>query len=231
MLLGASVISQQMRLRCSTMKSLSSKGLLRASTAAVAAISVLGLAACGESTPNAQEPAAQNNPNQSSAAPADPGSATNSDTPTATDPDSGDESADFLGPTALPPHLDASIPEALRQNFGGCVELDTAQPVFFDGKDTHGFTCVMTMDNGNAAMVTISEDAEAVNRIDTDAPGVEAYQRHEVPNKNVFSGVRRGTPFVMVTDAASGYYIEYAFGNVPADRARPEIDAVVNSYR
>nr|WP_120491022.1 hypothetical protein [Corynebacterium lactis] len=183
----------------------------RALAALAAAGSLVFIAACG------------GNPEPSAPVTAPP--ATNPSDPAAP------PSSDFLGTTTLPQALRDGVPQPVSERITSCVESDLAMPIIFGSENFHGFTCIMGTTSGSAAMLTTAQDPAAVERMSAAAESVDQYAPRDIPGKRAFSGISRGTPFLMVLDEGQGIYQEYAFGNTAPEQAQPEIDSIVSAYQ
>lgn len=202
------------------MQSLKKPTIIRSACAAIAASSLLIASACGGSPEPSSAPTVPSNSSASS-----PGSNSS------TDSNGSGTTSGFLGTAALPESVQNATPTAISERIGSCVESDDAKPVIFGSESVHGFTCVMSVGNSGAAMVTTAEDPDTVGRINAKAESIDGYTPYEIPGKRAFSGVNNGAAFVMVVDDASQVYQEYVFANVAADQAQPLIDEVIQAYQ
>lgn len=139
--------------------------------------------------------------------------------------------AGFMGTSALPESIQNFTPDAVKEAVGSCVESDDSKPIIFGSESVHGFTCVMAVGDSGTAMLSTAEDPATVSRINEKAESVENYVPYELPGKHAFSGVNKGSPFVMVIDEDNRIYQEFVFANIDADAAQPLIDEIIQDFQ
>lgn len=154
-----------------------------------------------------------------------------STSPAAESPETSGSTSGFMGASALPESIQNFTPDAIKEAIGSCVESDDSKPVIFGSESVHGFTCVMAVGDGGTAMLSTAEDPATVERINEKAESVENYVPYELPGKHAFSGINKGSPFVMVIDEANRIYQEFVFANISAEAAQPLIDQIIQDFQ
>ena len=154
-----------------------------------------------------------------------------STSPAAESPEAPGSTSGFMGTSALPESIQNFTPDAIKEAIGSCVESDDSKPVIFGSESVHGFTCVMAVGDGGTAMLSTAEDPATVSRINEKAESVENYVPYELPGKHAFSGVNKGSPFVMVIDEDNRIYQEFVFANIGAEAAQPLIDEIIQDFQ
>lgn len=136
-----------------------------------------------------------------------------------------------MGTAALPESIQNFTPDAIKEAVGSCVESDDAKPIIFGSESVHGFTCVMAVGDSGSAMITTAEDPATVTRINEKAESVDRHTPYELPGKHAFSGINKGSPFVMIVDDENQIYQEFVFATVDAEAAQPLIDGIIEDFQ